>query len=273
MTASKLALPLRQISSLVRSRRLLPRRSHSTISAPSDSLLEDARGDAAYSLSFGVENSFGTEHMGALLTATMRSQLEHSANRAAAAMMTTTRGARGPTADQPAARAREEEKEVTAVVGFPNPDSRPLPLTLREALLDSTTMAATATGEAEAEPRAIVVTEKAAPFRIVHVNGVWEGLCGHSADHAVGRTIGSLLSGPETDAGATAALVYEMLRGETEEAGTVLTNYRGGSDGRPFRNRLRVGPLWEEVDGVEGGGGERKLTHFVGVLREVQDGY
>ena len=69
--------------------------------------------------------------------------------------------------------------------------------------------------------------------------------------------MGSLLQGPETDRSAVTAVVSTLLRGE--QAGVVLTNYT--KDGRPFRNRLRVGPL---MDGD-------KITHFIGVLQEIHD--
>jgi len=124
-------------------------------------------------------------------------------------------------------------------------DSRPLPRNLSEAT-------------SSAEDRAIVVTETSVPFRIVTVNEAWEGLCGYDQSEARGRTLGELLRGPETDAAATTSLIDKLLHGE--EAGAVLTNYAKG--GRKFHNRLRVGLLRNDAG---------KTTHFVGVLREIQD--
>lgn len=122
-------------------------------------------------------------------------------------------------------------------------DDAPLPRTLEDALRPSN--------------RAIVITEASVPFRIVDVNTAWEGLCGYSFVECQGKTLGSLLQGPETDRSAVTAVVSTLLRGE--EAGAVLTNYT--KDGRTFRNRLRVGPI------MDGG----HATHFVGVLQEIHD--
>jgi hypothetical protein len=65
------------------------------------------------------------------------------------------------------------------------PDNEPLPRTLQDALRRSS--------------RAIVITEAVKPFRIVNVNKAWENLCGYSYVEAKDMTLGSLLSGPETD--------------------------------------------------------------------------
>lgn len=122
-------------------------------------------------------------------------------------------------------------------------DDSPLPCTLEEALRPSR--------------QAIVITETAPPFRIVDVSTAWEGLCGYSFVECQGKTLGSLLQGPETDRSAVTAVVSTLLRGE--QAGAVLTNY--AKDGRKFRNRLRVGPLMDKD----------RVTHFIGVLQEIHD--
>lgn len=124
----------------------------------------------------------------------------------------------------------------------------PLPRTLEEALSPSN------------HDRAIVITETSVPFRIVDVNTAWEGLCGYSFVECQGKTLGSLLQGPETDRSAVTAVVSNLLRGE--EGGAVLTNYT--KDGRPFRNRLRVGPLMD---------GDHQTAYFIGVLQEIHDGF
>jgi PAS domain S-box-containing protein len=124
-------------------------------------------------------------------------------------------------------------------------DNAPLPRTLDDALSRSN------------RNRAIVITEASLPFKIVDVNTAWEGLCGYTFVECQGKTLGSLLGGPETDKSAVTAVVSQLLRGE--EAGAVLTNYT--KDGRKFRNHLRVAPL---MDGDV-------VTHFVGVLQEIQD--
>jgi len=106
--------------------------------------------------------------------------------------------------------------------------------------------------------RAIVVTETAKPFKVVDVNECWEDLCGYSFTEARGKTLGSLLKGPATNQVAATGLVAHLLAGE--EAGAVLTNYT--KEGREFRNRIRVGPLFDESDNI---------THFVGVLEEIKE--
>jgi PAS domain S-box-containing protein len=126
-------------------------------------------------------------------------------------------------------------------------DASSLPKTLEDALRPST-------------KRAIVVTETTKPFRICNVNKAWENLCGYAFVESKGRSLGSLLKGEETDQLAVSALLNQLMRGE--EATTVLTNYT--KQGRKFRNRLHVGPLYENRNSDQ-------PTHFVGVLKEVAD--
>eukprot|EP00568_Trieres_chinensis_P018204 CAMPEP_0183318576 /NCGR_PEP_ID=MMETSP0160_2-20130417/61146_1 /TAXON_ID=2839 ORGANISM="Odontella Sinensis, Strain Grunow 1884" /NCGR_SAMPLE_ID=MMETSP0160_2 /ASSEMBLY_ACC=CAM_ASM_000250 /LENGTH=217 /DNA_ID=CAMNT_0025484881 /DNA_START=195 /DNA_END=848 /DNA_ORIENTATION=- len=200
-------------------------------------------GNLAYSLSFANGNDFSSLQMNEMLNEQMKAQLEMCAH-------------------QRLLRDFEEEEQLLSsqwnhnniatdwsgeTTSFTSPDSVSLPRTMEDALGFS--------------GKAVVVTETSSPFKVVHVNEAWQGLCGYSLDQAVGKTLGSLLGGPDTDRGAATALVSELLRG-TEEAGTVLTNYK--ADGTRFRNRIRVGPL------SDGKGGN--VTHFVGVLREVWDG-
>ena len=124
-------------------------------------------------------------------------------------------------------------------------DNAPLPRTLDDALRGS--------------KRAIVITEATAPFRVFDVNRAWEDLCGYSYVESRGKTLGSLLRGPETDQLAATALIAQLLRGE--EAGITLTNYT--KSGRRFRNRLRAGPIVDPQT--------QEVTHFVGVLQEVEE--
>jgi PAS domain S-box-containing protein len=107
------------------------------------------------------------------------------------------------------------------------------------------------------DPRAIVVTEATVPFRIVSVNDSWESLCGFTPNECRGKTL-RIIQGPETNESAITNLMSKLLRGE--EAGTVLTNY--DKDGRKFLNRLRVGPLKNQLG---------QITHFVGVLKEITE--
>jgi PAS domain S-box-containing protein len=123
-------------------------------------------------------------------------------------------------------------------------DTLPLPQTLEDALRPSL--------------RAIVITYAKSPFHIFDVNTAWESLCGYSHIESRGKTLGSLLRGPETDGLAATGLITHLLQGE-EEAATTLTNYT--KSGRRFRNRVRVGPLLNNG----------KITHFVGILQEVKE--
>lgn len=122
-------------------------------------------------------------------------------------------------------------------------DERPLPRTLEDALRPTS--------------RAIVITEVTRPFRVCDVNKAWENLCGYSYVESQGKSLGELLKGPETDPLAVTSLISQLLRGE--DATTVLTNYT--KSGRKFRNRLHVGPLYDE---------NGQVSNFVGVLQEVR---
>jgi len=122
--------------------------------------------------------------------------------------------------------------------------NHPLPQTLQDALLPSS--------------QAIVITENKTPFRVYNVNEAWEGLCGFSHVESKGKSLGALLGGRETDACAVTALIHQLFV-HGEEATTVITNYT--KDGRKFRNRLSVGPLYDEET--------NEVSHFVGVLKEV----
>ena len=105
---------------------------------------------------------------------------------------------------------------------------------------------------------AIVITETKKPFRVYNVNAAWEGLCGYTYVESKGKSLGSLLAGEETDSCAVTALIHQLFV-HGEEATTVLTNYT--KEGRKFRNRLSVGPLYDEET--------KEVSHFVGVLKEV----
>lgn len=107
------------------------------------------------------------------------------------------------------------------------------------------------------DARAIVITEAQMPFRIISVNHSWENLCGYSQNECKGKSL-DCIQGPETNKSTVTALMAHLLKGE--EAGTLMTNYT--KEGRKFHNRLRVGPL-------KNTGG--KITHFVGVLKEVNE--
>ncbi len=140
----------------------------------------------------------------------------------------------------------ENQLDSLSIHAYPEDqsDDAPLPRSLDEALKQTN--------------RAIVITETVKPFRVVQVSKAWEGLCGFSSEESIGKSLGALLKGPETDPLTVTSLLAHLLRGE--EAGAILTNYT--KDKRRFRNRLRVGPMVENS----------KVTHYVGVLQEVKDG-
>uniref|UniRef100_A0A7S2HLW3 PAS domain-containing protein n=1 Tax=Helicotheca tamesis TaxID=374047 RepID=A0A7S2HLW3_9STRA len=151
-----------------------------------------------------------------------------------------------PEYDPPTTRDGRTIDEVFAKIG--EDDTAPLPNSFDEAM------------DVTMSNRAIIITEKTPPFRVVAVNQGWENLCGYTQDEARGKTIGQLLQGPETDHGASTALISQLLRGE--EAATVLTNYT--KEGRKFQNRVRLGPIYKDMN-------EKKISHYVGVLREIAE--
>ncbi len=124
-------------------------------------------------------------------------------------------------------------------------DTEPLPRTLQDALRPSKT-------------RSIVITEKEAPFRIVNVNACWEQLCGYSYVESKGKTLGSLLRGPQTDPLTATTIISKLLHGEND-VGATLVNYK--KNGQPFYNRIRAGPIYNEETG--------EISHFVGLLQEI----
>lgn len=114
--------------------------------------------------------------------------------------------------------------------------------------------------------RAIVVTETIAPFRVVKVNKAWEMLCGYSHIESKGKSLGSLLKGEETNQIAVTAMINKLLEGE--EATAIVTNYT--KEGRKFRNRVHVGPLYHDHGRTtESDVLEEKPSYYVGVLKEV----
>jgi PAS domain S-box-containing protein len=124
-------------------------------------------------------------------------------------------------------------------------DTEPLPRTLEDALRPCKT-------------RSIVITEKEAPFRIINVNSCWEQLCGYSYVESKGKTLGSLLRGPQTDPLTATTIIAKLLQGE-DDVGATLINYK--KNGQPFYNRIRAGPIYNEETG--------DISHFVGLLQEI----
>lgn len=122
----------------------------------------------------------------------------------------------------------------------------PLPTSLDDILADQN------------DKRAIVVTEATAPFRVVHINASWEGLCGYTQAEAAAQPIGDLLKGPETQFDR-----LQQLQAHPEQPqSALLVNYT--KQGRKFHNRLQVGPLFKS-------GESSNVEYLVGVLQEVNE--
>jgi PAS domain S-box-containing protein len=184
---------------------------------------DEARCALAYCLSFSNDESDFKRNF-AQLDSIMKQQLEYVKSRSRRDMFTALGLSDAPS-----------QKRV---------DTGPLPRSLEDALRPN-------------KSRSIVVTEKQAPFRVVDVNSCWEQLCGYTYVESKGKTLGSLLRGPETDPLIATGMIAKLLQGE-DEVGATIINYT--KYGRPFRNRIRVGPLRNEFGDV---------THFVGLLQEI----
>eukprot|EP00814_Leptocylindrus_danicus_P001593 CAMPEP_0116035150 /NCGR_PEP_ID=MMETSP0321-20121206/20128_1 /TAXON_ID=163516 /ORGANISM="Leptocylindrus danicus var. danicus, Strain B650" /LENGTH=306 /DNA_ID=CAMNT_0003511791 /DNA_START=1 /DNA_END=921 /DNA_ORIENTATION=+ len=217
---------------------------------------EEASGKMMYSLSHAAAASVPKRRAKLPLTEMMRSQLLH------AAATGKYLHSRANTVANANANAMNDENsvlehtleenealhEMTALLSLDSNKDKckggdVMPQTLGEALQPCITQAR-------------VITETDVPFRITHVNSVWEDLCGYSSEESTGCTL-EMLQGPETDRAAITALMNQLYSGE--EAGCLLVNYK--KCGTRFLNRLRVAPLKDEHTG--------QVTHFIGVLQEV----
>ena len=77
---------------------------------------------------------------------------------------------------------------------------------------------------------------------IRYVNEAWSSLTGYVPDECVGRTIGSLIQGTDTDTTTAALLTKAVVTCDLGCAAATLTNYE--KDGTtPFRNRVYVSRL------------------------------
>ena len=114
------------------------------------------------------------------------------------------------------------------------------------------------------DERPIVVTTVDSPFRVVDVNGAWEGLCGYRREEAIGRSLGSLLQGPDTDMESANKLVRSLQENGFSE--TVITNY--AKNGRRFENHVQIGiiPVAENCHISSAND-----AYFVGVLNDISE--
>ena len=139
----------------------------------------------------------------------------------------------------------EERQALIKAVQRP----QPLPKTSQEAVTDHS-------------ERAIVITTATAPFKVVHVNRTWEGLCEYSQQEALGKPIGELLQGPESQRQAARHMVSEVLRTPEQEHELHIVNYT--KTGRKFYNHLQVGPLYSENSSKD----KTQVEYLVGILTE-----
>lgn len=123
-----------------------------------------------------------------------------------------------------------------------------LPTTIEDALNDE---------------RPVIITNIESPFLVVDVNGAWEGLCGYHRDEAIGRNIGSLLQGPETDIETADNAIRSLRENGFSEA--VLTNYT--KNGRKFKNHLKIGMI--PAAGNIHDSSSSDDSYFVGVLYDM----
>jgi len=187
---------------------------------------ERHRNTMAYSLAFAsADSDFCSSNVQNLLNDRMKMQLDHVENQF-------------KKYQQP--KQEQEQAQVHA---------SSLPTTLQNATQPN-------------DPRAIVVTEAVAPFRIVAVNDAWENLCGYTQDECYGKTL-ECIQGPQTSRNAAQKLMSRVVKGDLEEASTVLMNYNKNGD--VFKNYLRIGPLMSDGDD------SKVATHFVGVLKDISN--
>jgi PAS domain S-box-containing protein len=214
---------------------------------------EDVRGQMSYSLSYAVLDEYNSfPPLTRSLYPREQEQLRISRDqlRRTITTTTTTSSLPPPTSSSLTMHLKKAQQRKTNK----SCNDEELPRTLQDALRPST--------------RAIVVTESTMPFNVVDVNKAWEELCGYTYTESHGRSLGSLLKGPQTDPVTVTALINQLLRGE--DATAVITNYK--KNGQPFRNRLRVGPLYSTTNGHSSSKRDhREISHFVGILEEVAE--
>jgi PAS domain-containing protein len=197
---------------------------------------EIARNTLAYTSSFASESYLNLD----LLGDRMRQQLAYSRNQ-----LRRPGSALAEPAQDPKTDLSSTQHTSTTVT---------LPRTLSEAL--------------RVVEAPLIITQAQAPFRVWSVNRAWEDLCEYSSAEARNQTVGQLLRGPETDPLATTSLISLLLRGET--AGATVYNYT--KSGRRFLNRLRAGPLVNDLEPEPSmrQANTGQVSHFVGILEEVK---
>jgi len=114
------------------------------------------------------------------------------------------------------------------------------------------------------DQRPIVITTIESPFRVVDVNGAWEGLCGYRREEAIGRNLGSLLQGPDTNMAVANELVRSLKKNGISE--TFITNY--AKNGRRFENHIQIGMVSATDNSNVASSSD---AYFVGVLSDISN--
>ena len=111
-------------------------------------------------------------------------------------------------------------------------------------------MAATSTG--------IAISDATNPEHpIIYCNPAFESMTGYQRDEIIGKNC-RFLQGSDTDPEAV-TIIRQALQTESE-CQVTLKNYR--KDGTPFWNALSISPVRDRLG---------KLTHFIGVQRDITD--
>lgn len=104
----------------------------------------------------------------------------------------------------------------------------------------------------------ITIADMTRPDRpLIYCNQAFEAMTGYSRQDVLGRNC-RFMQGEGTDPAIVDQLRQAIRQGESCEV--VLLNYR--KDGRPFWNRLSIGPVYDA-------GG--RLTHYIGVQTDVTE--
>jgi len=115
------------------------------------------------------------------------------------------------------------------------------------------------------DKRPIVITTAESPFQVVDVNSAWESLCGYRRDEAIGRNLGSLLQGPDTNMKSANKLVHSLKENGFSE--TLITNYT--KNGRRFENHIQIGVIPPAAEGDISSSSNDAF--FVGVLHDISE--
>jgi len=104
----------------------------------------------------------------------------------------------------------------------------------------------------------IAIADMSQPDRpLIYCNDAFEAMTGYRREDVIGRNC-RFMQGEGTDPAAVEELSQAIRQGQACEV--VLLNYR--KDGRPFWNRLSIGPV-HDADG--------QLTHYIGVQTDVTE--